>query len=73
MELENDIKPEISVPTAVAVLPRDLMHRPRKIFAAHSDLRQWTLFPSGGHFGAAEEPQLMTEDIRSFVRPLRRD
>ncbi len=71
MALANDIKPEISVPTAVAVLPKDLMHRPRSIVAAHSDLRQWTLFPSGGHFGAAEEPKLMTEDIRSFVRPLR--
>ncbi|KAJ9612546.1 hypothetical protein H2200_004143 [Cladophialophora chaetospira] len=71
MELANDIKPEISVPTAVAVLPKDLMHRPRSIFAAHSDLRQWTLFPSGGHFAAAEEPKRVTEDIRSFVRPLR--
>jgi len=71
MALANDIKPEISVPTAVAVLPKDLMHKPRSIFAAHSDLRQWTLFPSGGHFAAAEEPKLVTEDIRSFVRPLR--
>jgi pimeloyl-ACP methyl ester carboxylesterase len=71
MGLANDRKPEISVPTAVAVLPKDLMHRPRSVVAAHSDLRQWTVFPSGGHFGAAEEPQLMTEDIRSFVRPLR--
>ncbi len=71
MALANDIKPEISVPTAVAVMPKDLMHRPRKVFAAHSDLRQWTVFPSGGHFGAAEEPELMTDDIRSFVRPLR--
>jgi pimeloyl-ACP methyl ester carboxylesterase len=71
MALANDIKPEISVPTAVAVLPKDLLHRPRSIVAAHSDLRQWTLFPSGGHFGAAEEPELMTKDIRSFVRPLR--
>ncbi|KAK7182976.1 epoxide hydrolase [Paraphaeosphaeria sporulosa] len=71
MALANDIKPEISVPTAVAVLPKDLFYRPRSIFAAHSDLRQWTLFPSGGHFGAAEEPGLITEDIRSFVRPLR--
>lgn len=69
--LANHIKPEISVPTAVAVLPKDLAHRSRSLFAAHSDLRQWTLFPSGGHFGAAEEPQLMTEDIRSFIRPLR--
>ncbi len=72
MVLANDVKPEISVPTAVAVMPKDLMHRPRKVFAAHSNLRQWTVFPSGGHFGAAEEPELMTEDIRSFVRPLRR-
>jgi pimeloyl-ACP methyl ester carboxylesterase len=71
MALANDIKPEISVPTAVAVLPKDLLHKPRSIVAAHSDLRQWTLFPSGGHFGAAEEPELMTKDIRSFVRPLR--
>jgi pimeloyl-ACP methyl ester carboxylesterase len=71
MALAHDIKPELSVPTAVAVMPRDLLHRPRSVFAAHSDLRQWTVFPSGGHFAAAEEPKLITEDIRSFVRPLR--
>jgi len=71
MALANETKPEISVPTAVAVMPKDLFHRPRSVFAAHSDLRQWTLFPSGGHFAAAEEPKLITEDIRSFVRPLR--
>jgi len=69
--LANDIKPEISVPTAVAVMPKDRFHRPRSIVAAHSDLRQWTEFPSGGHFAAAEEPTQITEDIRSFVRPLR--
>lgn len=73
MALANDIKPEISVPTAVAVMPMDLMHRPRSVVAAHSDLRQWTVFPSGGHFAAAEEPKRLTDDIRSFVRPLRRD
>jgi pimeloyl-ACP methyl ester carboxylesterase len=72
MELVNDVKPEISVPTAVAVLPKDLLHKPRSLFAAHTDLRQWTMFPRGGHFGAAEEPGLMTADIRSFVRPLRK-
>lgn len=71
MELANDVKPEISVPTAVAIMPKDVMYKPRAVVAAHCDLRQWTVFPSGGHFGAAEEPQLMIEDIRSFVRPLR--
>ncbi|KAF2432527.1 epocide hydrolase domain-containing protein [Tothia fuscella] len=71
MALANDIKPEISVPTAVAQMPKDLMYKQRSIVAAHSDLRQWTLFSSGGHFGAAEEPKLMAEDIRAFVRLLR--
>ena len=70
--LVNDFKPEISVPTAVAVMPKDLMHRPRSLFAAHSDLRQWTVFPGGGHFAPAEEPERITADIRAFVRPLRR-
>lgn len=71
MDLVNDVKPEISVPTAVAMLPKDLLHKPRTLFAAHTDLRQWTVFPSGRHFGAAEKPKLMAEDIRSFVRSLR--
>ena len=72
MALANDHKPEIPVPTAVAAMPKDpFLHRPRSVMAAHTDLRQWTLFPSGGHFGAAEEPERMVADIRSFVRPLR--
>lgn len=71
MPLIDDRKPELHVPTAVAVMPRDLMHRPRAVFKEHSDLRQWTVFPSGGHFAAAEEPKRITEDIRAFVRPLR--
>ena len=73
MALTNERKPAISVPTAVAILPKDLAYKPQSLVAAHSDLRQWTVFPSGGHFGAAEEPKLMTEDIRSFVRPLRQE
>jgi hypothetical protein len=52
-------------------MPKDLMYKSRSFVAAHSNLRQWTLFSNGGHFGAAEEPELMVKDIRSFVRPLR--
>lgn len=69
--LVNDIKPEISVPTAVVSLPKDVFYRPRDYFAAHADLRRWTVLPSGGHFGAAEEPDRITADIRAFVRDLR--
>lgn len=71
MPLVDDRKPELGVPTAVAVMPMDLMHRPRKVVAEHSDLRRWTVLPAGGHFAAAEEPERITEDIRAFVRPLR--
>ena len=67
----NNIKPEISVPTAVAVMPKDLFHQPRSLVAAHADLRRWTDFSSGGHFAPAQEPQASIEDIRAFVRPLR--
>lgn len=62
---------ELDVPTAIAVLPHDLLHRQRSMVARHCDLRQWTEFPAGGHFAAAEEPARIVQDIRSFVRPLR--
>ena len=29
---------------------------------------QYTYMPRGGHFAALEEPQLLAEDIFSFVR-----
>jgi len=35
------------------------------------NVQRWTLMPSGGHFGAMEEPELLVDDIRAFFRPLR--
>ena len=35
------------------------------------NLRRHTPMPSGGHFAALEEPDLLVEDIRAFFRPLR--
>jgi pimeloyl-ACP methyl ester carboxylesterase len=34
-------------------------------------VRHWTEIPTGGHFPAMEEPELLAEDIRAFFRPLR--
>ena len=31
----------------------------------------WSYHESGGHFPAAEEPELLVEDLRAFFRPLR--
>lgn len=61
----------IPVPTAVAVLPREIIHLPRPLVERNTDLRQWSVFDRGGHFAGAEEPDLIAADIRSFVRPLR--
>jgi hypothetical protein len=35
-----------------------------------SDLRRWNTMPSGGHFGAFEEPQAYAEDLRAFLGEL---
>jgi pimeloyl-ACP methyl ester carboxylesterase len=30
------------------------------------DIRRWTVMPSGGHFPAAQEPDLVARDIAAF-------
>lgn len=61
----------IDVPVAVGVLPRDVSALPRRHAEEDTDLRRWTRFPRGGHFGPAEVPDLLVEDLRAFFRPLR--
>jgi hypothetical protein len=31
------------------------------------NVQQWTEMPSGGHFAAMEQPELLADDIRKFV------
>jgi pimeloyl-ACP methyl ester carboxylesterase len=38
---------------------------------AYADLRRFTEMPRGGHFATMEEPELLAEDVRTFLRPLR--
>ena len=61
----------IEVPTAVGVLPRDVIAMPRRHAEEDTDLRSWTRYTRGGHFGPAEVPGEMVEDLRAFFRPLR--
>lgn len=59
----------ITVPSAVALFS---MRHPRPfVERAYADLRRLTDMPRGGHFAAFEEPDLFTEDVRHFFRPLR--
>ena len=61
----------ISVPTAVAVFPRELLRVPRRFMERQANLARWTVMPRGGHFAPAEEPELMVQDIRAFFRGYR--
>lgn len=61
----------IEVPCAVAVFPADIARPPREFAERSYDVRRWTEMPRGGHFAAAEQPELLAADIRAFFRSLR--
>ncbi|HEX5202404.1 epoxide hydrolase family protein [Paractinoplanes rhizophilus] len=54
------------VPIGIAVLPQDIVQPVRPLVDLRHDVRQWTEFPSGGHFAALEVPELLAADITSF-------
>ena len=61
----------ITVPTAVAAFPGEIIRPPREWAARVCNLQRWTPMTTGGHFAALEEPQALVEDIRAFYRELR--
>ena len=69
--LVHDQQPPVTVPTAVAVFPRELLRVPRRFMERQVNLARWTVMPRGGHFAPSEEPALMVDDIRAFFRELR--
>jgi len=61
----------VTPPLAMALFPRELPTPPRSWVERVFDVQRWTPMPLGGHFAAAEQPELLTQDIRAFFRPLR--
>jgi pimeloyl-ACP methyl ester carboxylesterase len=61
----------IEVPVGVAAFPKDLPGVPREWAESAYNIARWTEMPRGGHFPAAEEPELLAEDLRELFRPLR--
>jgi pimeloyl-ACP methyl ester carboxylesterase len=58
----------VLTPTAMAVFANEFVREgqpPRELFERLYDIRRWTVFPRGGHFAAAEEPDLLASDIRA--------
>jgi len=63
--------PVVEAPTAIASLPREVFHMPRRWAEKYYNLQRWTDFPAGGHFSPMEQPERLVEDLRAFFRPLR--
>ena len=64
----------VRVPTAMAVLDHAFVPEgevPRSWYERLYAIRCWTVFPRGGHFAAAEEPDLLAHDIGAFFADLR--
>jgi pimeloyl-ACP methyl ester carboxylesterase len=68
---ETAIGPDdfVRVPTAVSVFEHNFVSEgemPREWAERLYDVRRWTPMPRGGHFPAAEEPELLATDIAAF-------
>lgn len=56
----------VTVPTAIAQFPGELVYPPRSWVEAAYDVVRWTTPARGGHFAAMEAPADYVEDVRSF-------
>jgi pimeloyl-ACP methyl ester carboxylesterase len=61
----------VHVPCAIAHFPKELLFPPREWIERGYNIQHWRDMPRGGHFAAAEEPELLAEDLRMFFRRLR--
>ncbi|KAJ3338615.1 hypothetical protein HDU93_009322 [Gonapodya sp. JEL0774] len=53
-------------PVAIANFAEELYRAPKEWAEHVVNLQQWSVFPSGGHFAAMEEPALLLADVRKF-------
>lgn len=63
----------VRVPTAMAVFDHAFVNEgepPRSWYERLYQVERWTVFPCGGHFAAAEVPDLLAADIAEFFSGL---
>lgn len=70
-----DLQPgaRVRVPVGIANFDHNFVPErtvPREWAERLYDVRRWTSPPSGGHFAAAEEPELLARDIAAFFREM---
>lgn len=58
---------KVSVPTAIAAFPCDVLPVPREWIERNFPLVMYTEMPRGGHFTALEQPERFAENISQFM------
>ncbi len=63
----------VTIPVAVSAFPDELYQAPRSwVERAYPNLIHYNKVEEGGHFAAWEQPQILSEEIRSSFRSLRK-
>ena len=66
----NDFK-KIKVPTGIAKFPKEMLEWPPKTYLDRIfNIQQLSEFKKGGHFAALEQPDLLVNDLRKFLKCL---
>ena len=63
----------VRVPTAIALFSHEFVREPvppRSWYERLYAIQRWKVYPEGGHFAAAERPDLLADDIASFFTTL---
>jgi len=63
--------PFVTVPTGMAIFPKELVKAPKRWNEKRYNLVHWTLQQRGGHFAAMEVPELFLADLRQFAAQVR--
>ena len=61
----------VPTPCAITCFPKEIMMPPRSWVERGYNVTRWTTMPKGGHFAAAEEPELLASDLQAFFGSLR--
>ncbi len=57
----------VTAPTGYAEFPKEILSPPRSFAEkTYTDIRRWTVMPTGGHFAALEQPEALAREVVAF-------
>ena len=62
---------KINIPTGIAIFPKEMSEWPPKSYVDRIfKIMHWSEMKKGGHFAALEQPDLLVNDLRKFLKSL---